>query len=79
VVGCCEHGNEPLDSIKDDEFFDHLGDCKLLKNSVELMYWRKAAICFIGSIQQSLANHGATVALGKTKATWNTGGYGDWC
>jgi hypothetical protein len=26
VMGSCEHGNEPSDSVKGKEFFDHLSD-----------------------------------------------------
>jgi hypothetical protein len=29
--GCCEHGNEPSDSIKGREFLDQLSDSQLLK------------------------------------------------
>jgi hypothetical protein len=31
VAGSCEHGKEPLGSIKDGEFFDSLSNCQLLK------------------------------------------------
>jgi hypothetical protein len=31
VAGCCEHGNEPSDSIIDGEFLDYLSDRQLLK------------------------------------------------
>jgi hypothetical protein len=31
VVGFCEHGNEPLDSIKKQDFFDKLSDNQLFK------------------------------------------------
>jgi hypothetical protein len=31
VAGSCEHGNEPLGSIKGGEFRDQLSDCQLLK------------------------------------------------
>jgi hypothetical protein len=31
MVGCCEHGNEPLGSIKGGEFLDYLSNCQLLK------------------------------------------------
>jgi hypothetical protein len=31
VVGSCEHGNEPSDSIKGREFLDYLSDCQFLK------------------------------------------------
>jgi hypothetical protein len=30
-VASCEHGNEPLDSIKGEEFLDQLSDYKLLR------------------------------------------------
>jgi hypothetical protein len=32
-VGCCEHGNEPSDFIKGEEFLDYLIDYWLLKDS----------------------------------------------
>jgi hypothetical protein len=31
VVSCCEHGNEPSDSIKGGEFLDYLSHYYLLK------------------------------------------------
>jgi hypothetical protein len=31
VTGSCEHGNEPLDSIKGDKFLDQLSEYRLLK------------------------------------------------
>jgi hypothetical protein len=31
VAGCCEHGNEPSGSIRDEEFLDWLSKCQLLK------------------------------------------------
>jgi hypothetical protein len=31
VAGSCEHGDEPLGSIKGGEFFDQLSDCYVLK------------------------------------------------
>jgi hypothetical protein len=31
VVGCCEHGNEHLASIKGGEFLDYHNDCQFLK------------------------------------------------
>jgi hypothetical protein len=31
VAGSCEHGNEPWDSIKGEEFFDQLNYYQLLK------------------------------------------------
>jgi hypothetical protein len=31
VAGCCEHSNEPMDSIKGGEFVDQLSDYQLLK------------------------------------------------
>jgi hypothetical protein len=31
VAGSCEHGNEPLGSIKDGEFLDYLRDYQILK------------------------------------------------
>jgi len=34
VVGSCEHDNEPLDSIKGDEFLHYLSEYYLLKDSV---------------------------------------------
>jgi hypothetical protein len=33
VAGCCEHGDEPSDSIKDGEFVDYLNDSQLHKDS----------------------------------------------
>jgi len=33
VVGFCEHGNEPSDSIKGGEFLDYMSDYQLLKDS----------------------------------------------
>jgi hypothetical protein len=32
VEGSCEHGNEPLGSIKDWKFLDQLSDCQLQKD-----------------------------------------------
>jgi hypothetical protein len=31
AAGCCQHGNETLDSIKDGEFLDKMSQCQLLK------------------------------------------------
>jgi hypothetical protein len=31
MVGSCEHGNEPSDSIKGGELVDYPSDCQLLK------------------------------------------------
>jgi hypothetical protein len=31
VAGLCEHGNEPLGSIRKQDIFDKLGDNKLFK------------------------------------------------
>jgi hypothetical protein len=36
VVGRCEHGNEPLGSIKGGEFLDKLSDYQLLKKDSAL-------------------------------------------
>jgi hypothetical protein len=35
-VGCCEHVNEPEDSVKDGEFLDMLNDYQFLKDSAAL-------------------------------------------
>jgi hypothetical protein len=32
VAGSCEHGNEPLGSIKDGDFLDQLSNYELLKD-----------------------------------------------
>jgi hypothetical protein len=32
VAGCCEHGDKPPGSVKDDEFLDKLNEYYLLKN-----------------------------------------------
>jgi len=34
VARCCEHGDEPLGSIKGGKFLDQLGDCQLLNKYV---------------------------------------------
>jgi hypothetical protein len=34
VVGLCEHGNEPLDSVKCDEILEWLSDSWLLKKDL---------------------------------------------
>jgi hypothetical protein len=31
VTGCCEYGNEPSGSTKDEEFLELLSDCQLPK------------------------------------------------
>jgi hypothetical protein len=31
VAGCCEHGDEPLGSLKGEEFLDQMGDWQLVK------------------------------------------------
>jgi hypothetical protein len=33
--GSCEHGNEPLGSIKDRKFLEKLSDCWLLKDTAQ--------------------------------------------
>jgi hypothetical protein len=35
VVGCSDHGNEPLDSIKGGEFLDHLSSMDLVTRPLE--------------------------------------------
>jgi len=37
-VGCCEHSNEPSNSIQDSEFHDQFSDYELLKDST---LWEK--------------------------------------
>jgi hypothetical protein len=34
MAGSCEHGNEPLGSIKGGELVDQLRNCKLVKNEL---------------------------------------------
>jgi hypothetical protein len=34
VAGCCEHGNEPLGSIKGERFLEYMSDSRLLKDCV---------------------------------------------
>jgi hypothetical protein len=34
VAGCCEHDNEHLGYIKDEEFIDYLSDSQLLNNDI---------------------------------------------
>jgi hypothetical protein len=36
VAGSCKHGNVPSDSIEGREFLDHLYDCWLFNDSVDL-------------------------------------------
>jgi hypothetical protein len=36
AAGCCEHGNEPMGSIKGSGFLDELRDYKLLKKDSAL-------------------------------------------
>jgi hypothetical protein len=38
-MGSCEHGNEPLGSIKGSEFFDQLSNCQFLKKDCTLWSW----------------------------------------
>jgi hypothetical protein len=39
VVGCCEHGNEPLGSVKCGEFVHKLRNCQLFKKDCAPQSW----------------------------------------
>jgi len=58
-VACsCEHGNEPLDSIKGEEFFDKLSDWRRLHNEkLHNLYASLSTIRLIKPSGMSLAVH----------------------
>jgi len=61
-VGSSEHGEEPLDSMKDKEFLAYLSSCQCLQKDFHLWSWLNVHIFCINFILYSEATYGCQMA-----------------